>query len=101
MSDHRFLIVRGLNTNFWVNEQLTLEKLHAAESCYTSASDMYFDPGSPYSVEDAIRLDINDRWSYDNLSANDQDRLPRMQQNAEQILNSYSNGIVIKKSSDK
>jgi hypothetical protein len=97
MSDQRFLLIKGLNTNFWINAHQTLEMLLAAESCYKSAFDMYFEPVSPYPIEDVPRQDFTydpPDWRYDNLTADDLGRLTRMYRNAGQIMDSHSNVVV-------
>lgn len=97
MSDHRTLLIKGLITNFWINAHQDLSIILAAESCCKCAFDIYFEPVSPYSIEDIRRQDFTyapTRWTYDKLTADELGGISQMHRNTGQIMDSHSNIVL-------
>jgi hypothetical protein len=115
MPNHRFLFIKGQSHNLWANVHHTVEMLLAAELtgripvvhwgtrcqdngiAYNSAFDMYFEPISPFSMEDVSLPDYTydpPTWRYDNLTMDDAGRFTRMYRNAGQIMDSDANVVV-------
>lgn len=115
MPNDRFLLIKAGSHNLWANVNHLMEQLLAAEltkripvvywgtnclyngNIHNNAFDMYFEPISPYSINDVIRPEYTyypPIWKYDNLMSEDPDRLKRLYRNTGDMMQSEADVVV-------
>lgn len=115
MSTDRFLLIKALGHSIWEDVDHVMCQIFAAEltdripvvywgmeslyseSIRTNAFELFFEPISGYEVTDIARADYTyypSTWKYENLTAEDTDRLKMDQRDLKSLMDSDANVVV-------